>query len=72
MTDPDIVTGSEEPWHEAATEVDYQWSLLSRATTLTSQGEAAIALASAVHDLRTFLPGYDYRTGTLAWEREQE
>jgi hypothetical protein len=67
--DPEI---TEEPWHDAAIEADYQWSRFTDAKTPLEQANALVNLANAMDDLRTFLPGYDYESGTLPWERESE
>lgn len=69
MPAPDAPT-DEQPWHDAAIEADYRWHLFTNARTPLDQAMALTDLSNAMHDLRTFLPGYDYESGTLPWERE--
>jgi hypothetical protein len=59
-------------WQSAAEEVDYRWHVFMRAKGPVDAGQALVDLANAMHDLRTWLPGYDYENGTLPWEREDE
>lgn len=59
-----------EPWHEAGAEADYRWHLFIAAKDPLSQAMALTDLANAMHDLRTYLPGYEFETGTLPWQRE--
>lgn len=63
---------AEEDWHEVAIDVDYFWKVFISASTPLSQATALVNLSNAFSDLRTYLPGYDYETGTLPWEREDE
>lgn len=57
---------------ECIEEVDYRWHQLRTAKTLPDQGQAALDLGNAVHDLRTWHPGYDEDRMTLPWERDDE
>lgn len=59
-------------WPEAVFEVDYEWYRFCHATTPLDQAQALVRLQDAMSDLRTFLPGYDYGTGMLPWERDDE
>lgn len=53
-------------------EVVYRFQLLSRAKNLGDQAEAFTQLANEVFQLQTWHPGFDDRTGTMPWEREDE
>lgn len=68
------VTGHEDcnAWHDAAIEADYAWYLYRTASNPFDQGDAMVRLANKMHDLRTWLPGYDYETSTLPWERDED
>lgn len=59
-------------WHDAGEEVAYRWYLFTHARTTLDQAMALTDLANAMHDLRTHLPGYDYETGTLPFERDED
>lgn len=61
-----------EDWQEAAIEVDYLWNMFMDTTTLLGQARVLMQLQDAMSDLRTFLPGWDYETGTLPWERDDD
>lgn len=58
-------------FQEACEEADYRWHLFSNAKTTLDQADALVALRDAMFAVRTYLPGYDYETSTLPWEREQ-
>jgi hypothetical protein len=64
------VSEAAEPWQDAATEADYRWQIFMHSKTPTDQAQALVDLSNAMHDLRTWIPGYDYETGSLPWERE--
>lgn len=61
-----------EDWQEAAIEVDYLWNTFMDTTTPIGQARVLMHLQDAISDLRTFLPGWDYETGTLPWERDDD
>lgn len=61
-----------EDWQEAAIEVDYLWNMFMDTTTPLGQARVLMQLQDAMSDLRTFLPGWDYETGTLPWERDDD
>ena len=75
MSDPDEVvvkledgrTGTVDPsWlTEAADTVEWRWSQYTAADGPVTQAERLIALANAVADLATFLPGYDVDKGEV-------
>ncbi|MCK2245213.1 MULTISPECIES: hypothetical protein [unclassified Crossiella] len=55
----------DEAWHEAGTEARHAWEQFSRACTPVDTADAIVALSNAMAALATFLPGYDYRTGSI-------
>lgn len=59
-------------WHDAGIEADYRWHLFRNAKTPYDQADALIGLSNAMSDLRSWLPGWDFETGTMPWEREDE
>ncbi len=59
-----------EDWHEVGIDVDYWWHQFTHARDLLTQAGTLVELSNKMHDLRTWLPGYDYESGTLPWERE--
>lgn len=61
-----------EPWNDAGDEVAYRWYVFTHARDPLGQAMALADLSNAMHDLRTFLPGYDYETGTLPFERDDD
>lgn len=61
-----------DDWQDAAIEVDYLWHMFMDTITPLSQAKILMQLQDAMSDLRTFLPGWDYETGTLPWEREED
>lgn len=60
-----------EPWYEAVDNVVYQAQMLTGANRLDTAAHYLIELSNALGDLKTWMPGYDDRTGTLPWEREE-
>lgn len=77
MSDPtqtESVTQIPDPgWFtECADSVAQAWHTYRDATDPISQACALVALNDRISDLRTYLPGYDYETGTLPWERDEE
>lgn len=69
---PEPTTDPSNDWYEAGDAADYAWYLFRTAKTPLDQAEALVMLSNKMHDLRTFLPGYDYESGTLPWEREDD
>lgn len=61
-----------DDWHDAAIEVDYLWTMFMDTPTPLGQAKMLVQLQDAMSDLRTFLPGFDYESGTLPWERETD
>lgn len=57
-------------WHDAALEVVYLWEQFTHAREPLAQAERLVSLSNAVHDLKTWLPGFDPETGTMPWDRE--
>lgn len=57
---------------DAMEEAIYYFDLLSEANTLAKQAHAFSELSNAMDDLRSFHPGYDVRSGTMPWDREDE
>ncbi len=60
------------PWLDAAEEVMYQWHLFSKATTPVLAANYLVELSNAMSDLQTYHPGWDYKTGTMPWERDDD
>lgn len=60
-----------DDWENAAVEVDYLWHLFMDTITPIGQAKVLVQLQDAVSDMRSYLPGWDYETGTLPWEREE-
>lgn len=58
-------------WHEAALSAWHAWERLSFASTPLDYADAVVAMSNAMSDLGTFLPGYDYRTGTIPRSDEE-
>jgi DNA-binding FadR family transcriptional regulator len=56
---------TEESWHEAALEAWHTWDRFSNARTPVEAADAIVAMNNAMSMVATFLPGYDYRTGTI-------
>lgn len=53
-------------------DVVYEFDRYVGATFLTDQANHLNQLANHMSDLRTWHPGYDYETGTMPWERDEE
>jgi len=53
-------------------DVQYHLHRYNRATDRANAGHHLIELFNKVGDLSTWHSGYDERTGTLPWEREDE
>jgi hypothetical protein len=60
-----------EGWREAGVSAYFDWKRLQGAVTLSAQGQAIIDLSNSMHDLSTWLPGWDVETGTIQAEREE-
>jgi hypothetical protein len=65
-------TTEPQPWHDAALEAEYRWHLFVTAKDPLSQAMAITDLSNAMHDLTTWLPGYDPNTGTMPWDRGED
>lgn len=59
-------------WVDAAEWADYYWHQYKNAGSLAEQNTAFERLSNHMHDLRTWLPGYEYEHDTLPWQREDE
>lgn len=55
---------------DAAVSAYLAWKNLSEATTPVGYAYAVTELNEAMGDLATWLPGYDYETGTIPQERD--
>jgi hypothetical protein len=51
-------------------DIDYHLTCYNRSTDKANAGHHLIELFNKVSDLSTYHSGYDHRTGTLPWERE--
>jgi hypothetical protein len=58
--------GTDEPWHDAALAAWHAWGRFTTARGPLEFVDAITAMSNAMSDLGTFLPGYDYETGTIA------
>ena len=56
---------------DAAIAAHLAWRSFAEASTPTSQASALLELNEAMSDLTSWLPGYDYETGTIAAERDE-
>lgn len=56
---------TDDSWHDAGLEVWHAWDRFSSARTPIETADAIVALSNAMSMLATFLPGYDYGTGTV-------
>lgn len=59
-------------WHDAGLELWRAWTRFAEARTPVEAAEAITGMSNAVTDLATFLPGYDYNSGTIVDEDEKE
>lgn len=57
---------------QATEDAVYLWRMYAIASTPENQATTFVRLNDAMSDLATWLDGYDYETGTLPWEREDE
>lgn len=57
---------------ELIEEIQYRLFMYNRTTDKANEGHHLIELFNHVSDLSTYHSGYDDRTGTLPWEREDE
>lgn len=65
------MTNSDD-WQDAGLEVSYRYWCLNTAKDEISRATALIELNNSIHDLQTYLPGWDYETGTMPWERGED
>src|SRR5687768_7673413 len=61
-----------QDWQDAALEAVYQWDGYVKATNAVDQSSRLIELGNAMHDLKTWLPGWDTETGTMPWDRGED
>lgn len=59
-----------DTWQDCATAAWWAWHDLDRATTVTTQGQAAVELSNHMCDLASWLPNYDTELGRLRYEEE--
>lgn len=57
---------------DALESVIYHFDRYLQAVNLQRQAEYLVELGDAMDDLRTYHPGYDVRSGTMPWDREDE
>lgn len=55
---------------EAVETAVYRWRRYCRDASVLGQADNLLRLQNAMSDLTSWLPGYDYNTDTLPWERE--
>lgn len=67
-----MTTSESESWHDAALEAVYQWDGYVKSTSALDQAGRLIELSNAMHDLKTWLPGWDGDNGTMPWDREED
>lgn len=63
---------TEEDWHDAALNVVYQFDAWTEARDPVISANRLIELNNAVTDLKSWLPGYEYETGTMPWGRGED
>jgi hypothetical protein len=68
-----ITDGGHEPdaWVDAAVEAVYRFDRLAEAKTLGEQASAYDALANAISNFKTWLPGVDDHGG-MPWDRDDD
>lgn len=64
--------GPDKPYFDAVDNVVYQWEFFSDSKNPVAQAHYLIELSNAVSDLKSYLESYDWVTGTVNWEREDE
>lgn len=57
--------GGENSWHDAGLSVYWAWQRFVSSPDPVLRANAIIKLSDAISDLSTWLPGYDYETGTI-------
>lgn len=68
----DTPEDSTSDWREAGLEAVYQWHQFAKAGSILEQAGALVKLSNAMHDMSTFLPGYEWESGTMPWERGED
>lgn len=57
---------------DALEEVVYRYEQFAEAASPSRAASALVALGDAISDLKSFHPGWDFETGTMPWDREED
>lgn len=68
ITAAELAPTPSDEWQDAGVTAFRAWEQFAAARTPIEQADAVTALSNAMTDLATWLPGYDYETGTIPGE----
>lgn len=57
---------------EAAVEVAWHFQRFDEAKTVFQRCSALMDLCNAMSDMQSWLPGWDWKSGTMPWERNED